>query len=124
MDIVTTVVLFAELPELQLHLDPMLDSIYITAACRVSLYIFFRRDSTVLLFSPLFDLAAVFLAIPLYMAHPTAAPASPPQVVPFFSSESDPSEEAASSSSSSTPDDSYAPADPGMENGFLSSEPI
>ena len=88
------VILFAELPKLQLHFDPVLDSIYITATCHVRYYIFFRRAFVVPLFSPLFDLVVPFLAVPLHMVHPvtpdtaplavvaTSPPASPPQIVP------------------------------------------
>ena len=127
-----TVVLFADLPELQLHFDLMLDSIYITATYRVRLYIFFLRDFAVPLFSPLFDPVAPFLAVPLHMAHPAIPsippvppPTSPPQVVPSLSSDGDPSEVADSSSTLSfTLDDSYALADPSMANGFLSSGSI
>ena len=96
MDMAAIVVLFAELPELQLHLDPVLDSIYITATCCVRLYIFFHRDFAVPLFNPLFDLVTPFLAILLHMDHtaaPPTTPTSPPQVVPSLSFESDPSEE-------------------------------
>ena len=129
MDMAAIVILFAELPKLQFHYDPVIDSLYITTTCCFRLYFFFCCDSVVPLFSPLFDPATPFLAIPLYMAHPIAPPVSPPpsppNVVPSLSSDDDPSETADSSStSSSTPDDGYAPADPSMANGFLSSKSI
>ena len=129
MDMAATAILYAELPELQFHYDPVIDSLYITATCHFHLYFFFRRGFAVPLFSPLFDPITPFLAIPLYMAHPAAPPVSPPtsppQVVPSLSSDSDPSEIAdSSSSSSSAPSNSYALADVGMANGFLSLEPI
>ena len=76
MDMATTVVLFTELLELRLHLDPMPDSIYITATCHVRLYIFFHRAFVVPLFSPLFDPVFPFLSIPLHMTHPVAPPAA------------------------------------------------
>ena len=98
------VVLFAELLELQLHYNPVIDSLYITTTCRFHLYIFFRRDFAFPLFSPLFDLASPFLTIPPHIAYPAAPPAaplvspptSPPQVVPspLLSSKSDSSKEA------------------------------
>ena len=78
IDMVATVVLFAELPEFQLHNDLVIDSLSITATCRFRLYIFFRRDFAAPLFSPLFDLASPFLAIPLHMAHLVLPPAAPP----------------------------------------------
>ena len=128
MNMAATTILFTELLKLQFHYDPMIDSLYITATYHFHLYFFFHRDFAVPLFSPLFDPAAPFLAIPLYMAHPAAPSisslASPPQLVLFLSPDGAPSEIADSSFSSSTPDDGYAPIDPGMTNGFLSSESI
>ena len=141
-------VLFIEFPELHIHLDPFIDSMYISGSCCCRLYFFFRRDFAVPLMHPLFDPAAPYIAIPLYMAHlfplptlvataalvvPVAAapvvapPASPPQQVPSFSlseEEDDPSEATSSSSSSSAPGSGYASTDAGMANGFLSSESI
>ena len=129
MDMVAIVIIIAELLELQLHFDPVIDSLYITTTCRVCLYIFFHRDFVVSLFSLLFNPAAPFLVIPLHMTHSAAPlippPTSPSQVVPSLSSDGDPSEAADSSSSpSSTLDYGYAPADLGMVNGLLSSESI
>ena len=122
-----TTIFFIEFLDLQLHNDPMFDSLYIIGACHFRLYFFSCRDFVVPPFHLLFDSAAPYIAISLQMAHlapPVApsAPASPPQVVPSLSSESDPSEDAASSSSSSTPGDGYAPINQGMTNGFLSSK--
>ena len=126
-----TTILFIEFPELQIHLNPMIDSMYITRNCHFRLYFFFRRDFVVPLSHPLFDPAAPFLAILLYMAHPTpplaalaaSPPTSPPQVVPSLSpGDDDPSEVVDSSfGSSSRPGDGYAPVEPSMANGFLSS---
>ena len=129
-----TAVLYIEFPELHIHLDPFIDSIYISGRCEFRLYFFFRRDFAVPLAHPQFDPLAPYIAIPLYMAHPfpppaaaaaAAAPpaASPPQAPSISLSEEDPSE-AVSSSSSSAPSGGYAPADAGMANGFLSSESI
>ena len=121
MDMVATAILFAELPKLQFHFNLVIDSLYIIATCCFHLYFFFHRDFVVALFSPLFDPTAPFLAIPLYMAHPAAPPISLPQLVPSLSPHSDPSQIANSSPLFSAPDDNYAPADPGMANGFRSS---
>ena len=129
-------VLFIEFPELHIHLDPFIRSMYISGSCRFQLFFFFCRDFAVLLMHPLFDPIAPYIAIPLYMAHPfrpppaatapTAPPASPPQQVPSISlsEEEDPSEATSSSSSSSAPGSGYALVDAGMANGFLSSESI
>ena len=77
MDMAVTTILF---PELQFHYDPVIDSLYITATCRFYLYFFVRPDFAVRSFSPLFDTTTPFLAIPLYMAHPIAPPASSPSL--------------------------------------------
>ena len=82
MDMAVTIILFAELPELQFHYDPVIDSLYITATCRFRLYFFFSHDFAIPLFSPLFDPATPFLAIPLHMAHPAAPPIPPPASPP------------------------------------------
>ena len=116
MDMAATVILFAELPELQFHYDFTIDSLYIIATCCFRLYFFFSRDFAAPLFSPLFDLTTAFLATPLYMAHPKAPPVSPLtsplQVVPFLSSDGVPSKIVdSSSSSSSAPNDGYNLAD-------------
>ena len=125
IDMAATTILFTELPELQFHYDPVIDSLYITATCHFRVYFFFRCDFAVPLFSPLFDPAAPFLAIPLYMAHPVGPPTSPPQLVQSLSYDSDRSKIAEPlSSSSSALDDGYAPANPGMANRFLSQESI
>ena len=68
MDVTT--ILFIEFPDLQLHYDPMFDSLYITGTCHFRLYFFFRRDSVVPFFHPLFDLATPYIAITLHVAHP------------------------------------------------------
>ena len=88
MDMAATAILFAELPELQFHYDPVIDSLYVTTTYHFHLYFFFCCDFAVPLFSPLFDPAAPFLVIPLYMAHPAATPpvsppASPPRQFPL-----------------------------------------
>ena len=80
MDMAATIILFAELPGLQLHFDTVLDSIYITATYRVRLYIFFRRAFAVPPFNYLSDPAAPFLAIPLHRAHSVAPVLVPPPV--------------------------------------------
>ena len=136
----TTGALFIEFPELHIHLDPFIDSVYISGSCHFRLYFFFRRDFVVPLMHPLFDPIALYIVIiPLYMAHPfppppavaalatPSPPASPPQQVPSISlsEEEDPSKATSSSSSSSSaPDSGYAPANAGMANGFLSLESI
>ena len=130
-----TCVLFIEFPELHIHLDPFIDSVYIFGSCHFRLYFLFCRNFAVPLMHPLFDLAAPYIAIPLYIAHllphPPAAAAvaplvSPPQQVPSISpsEEEDPSKATSSSSSSSALGSGYASADTGMVNGFLSSESI
>ena len=93
-----TAVFFIEFLGLQFHRDPIFDSLYITNTCHFRLYFFARRDFTVQLFHPLFDLAALYIVTTLHMAHPAppAAPPAlplPPQVIPSLSSESDPSED-------------------------------
>ena len=128
-------ILFIEFHDLHLHLDPVLDSVYIAGSCRFRFHFFFGRYFAVPLTHPLFDPSASYIAIPLYMAHPfpppaavavAAAPAaSPPQAPSIsFSEEEDSLEVTSSSSSSSTPGGDYTLADAGMANGFLSSESI
>ena len=124
-------VLFLEIPNMQLHYDPMFDSLYIVSSCRFCVYFFGRRDFSVPLFYPAFDPSVPYSAIPLHMAHPTpppppatpatASPTSLAQVIPniSLSSESDPSEATDSPSSSSKPDVDYTSAGPGMANCFL-----
>ena len=127
-----TFALFIELPNLQTHYDPLLDSMYILGTCCFRLYMFSYKDFAVPLHHPMFDPSAPYIAIPLHMAQlalapapapvPPPAPASPPPHV-LISSDCDPFEEAASSPSSSGSDgDSYAPASASMANGFLSSK--
>ena len=132
--VMVAMIFFAEMPEWQWHYDHAMDSLYLTVTSRVCLYIFFQLAFAVPVFSLLFDPAALFLGVLLYMAHPGPVPphqAHPPfvapQYVPQESSESDPSKMMDSSSSSSlAPDNGYTPSDPGsaslMANGFLSLE--
>ena len=140
----TTGILFIEFPELHIHLDSFIYLVYISGSCHFRLYFFFCRDFAVPLMHPLFDPAAPYIAIPLYMAHPfpsppaaaaaapvvpvaAVPPASPPQQVLSFSlseEEEDPSEATSSSSSSLAPSSGYNQADAGMANGFLSSKSI
>ena len=137
MENTATGILFIEFPDLDIHLDPFIDFVYISAgSCRFRFYFFFRRDFAALLIHPLFDPSAPYIAIPPYMAHPfspppvaaapVVPPASPPQQAPYilFSEEADPSEATSSSSSSFAPGVDYTPADASMANGFLSSESI
>ena len=117
MDMAATAILFIKFPELQFHLDSMIDSVCITGTCCFILYFFFHRDFAIPLFHPLFDPTTPFITIPVYMAHPAAPvppPASPPQVV--FSLSPDDSSEVvdSSSSSSSRPGDGYAQAELGI----------
>ena len=115
-------VLFLEFPDLHFHLDPVLDSVYIASSCRSRFYFFILRGFTVLLTHPLFNPSVLYIAIPLYMAHPFPPPAttavapatplaSPPQQVPSISLDDDNglSEATSSSSSSSAPGDGFAP---------------
>ena len=133
-----TAILFIELPEMQLHYDPMFDSLYIVGSCRFRLYLFSHRDFGIPLFHPVFDPSVPYFAMPLNVAHPApppppaapttpialvaTTPASPPQVVPgiSLSTESNPSEDSDSPSSSSRPNADYTPTEPGMANGYLS----
>ena len=115
------IILYTEVPEWQWHYDLALDSLYLMATARFRLYVFFHRAFVVPLFSLLFDPTTLYLAVPVYMAHPPAPP--PPQPVYQGSSESDRAEPMDSSSSSSgAPDDDYALADSNMANGFLLSK--
>ena len=85
------------------------------------LYVFFRYAFATPVHSPLFDPVFPYLAIPVHLAH-TLHQHPPPQPVQQVPSESNPLEEMdTSSSSSGASDDSYAPADSGMVNKFLSS---
>ena len=109
-----TGVLFIEFPEQHIHLDPFIDSVYISGSCHFRLYFFFHHNFAVPLIHPLFNPAAPHIAIPLYMAHPfpppspalapapTAPPASQPQQVLSISlsEEEDSSKDTNSSSSS------------------------
>ena len=124
-----TIVLFLEFPDVQLHYDPMFNSLYIIGSCRFCLYFFGRRDFSIPLFHPAFDPSVPYFSIPLHVAHhapPLAPAASPPtspaQVVPdpSLGSDSDPSEATNSPSSSSGPDADYTLAEPGMANSFMS----
>ena len=89
MDQVVMAILFIEFLDLQFHIDPMIDSVYITGTCcldsmyitgtcRFHLYFVFHRDFVVPLSHPLFDPAAPFIAILLYMAHLIPPPAATP----------------------------------------------
>ena len=86
-------ILFIKFHDLQFHIDSVIDSVYITGTCRFRLCFFFRRDFAVPFSHPLFDPAAPFIVIPLYMAHPVPPPAAPaatplalpPQLVPSLS---------------------------------------
>ena len=117
-----------EFPELQFHLDPEIDFMYITDTCHFHLSFFFHKDFAVPLSHPLFDPVTPFIAILVHMAHlvasPVPPPTSPPQVVASLSPDDDDPSEAADSSSNSFsgPGDGYAPAEPGMANRFLSSK--
>ena len=130
MAVMVGMAFFIEMLEWQWHYDLSLDSLYLTATSHVRLYIFFWRGFVVPIFSPFFDLAALFKGIPLCIAHLVVVPphmgqpvAAPPQPAPPSPPKSDPSEMSASSSSSN-PSDGHSPGDPGstgvMENGFLS----
>ena len=115
-------VLFVEIPDMQLHYDPMFDSLYIVGSCRFRIYFFSRGDFAVPLFHPTFDPSTPYIAFPLHVAHPAppAAPlAAPPPGFPAdpLDPESDLSE-ATGSSSSSGPDD-YAYARLGMANDYV-----
>ena len=85
MDQAATTILFIEFPDLQFHVNPVIDYVYITGTCHFHLYFFFHTDFSIPLSHPLFDPAAPFIAIPLYMAHPVpplATPAVTPPVSP------------------------------------------
>ena len=73
-------VLFIELSEMQLHYDPMFDSLYIVGSCRFQLYLFSHRDFGIPLFHPAFDPSVWYFAMPLHVAHP--APPPPPPASP------------------------------------------
>ena len=127
----TTATLFVEIPDLELHYDPMYDSLYIVGSCHFRLYLFSNRDFVAPLFHPTFDLAAPYFAIPLRVVNPVPPPApagpaallpvSPLQAVSDFSldPERDPSEASSSSSSSSGSAAGYSPARPSMANGYM-----
>ena len=76
MENVTTGVLFVEFPELHFHLDPIIDSVYITSGCHFHFYFFFSRNFVVPLSHPLFDPTTPYIAIPIYVAHPFPPPAA------------------------------------------------
>ena len=127
-----TTVLFIELPDIQLHYNPMFDSLYIVGSCHFRLYLFSHWNFSIPLFHPVFDPSVPYFAMPLHMAHPApqppaapiasvaTPPASPPQVVLdiLLSLESNPSEATDSPFSSSGPDADYTPAGPGMANSY------
>ena len=69
MDQAVTTFLFIEFPDLEFHIDPVIDSVYIICTYRFRLYFFFRKDFGVPLSHPLFDLVAPFTAIPHYTGH-------------------------------------------------------
>ena len=118
-----TIIFYVGVPEWQWHYDMALDSLYLMATARFCLYVFFHRAFATPVHSPLFDPAFPYLAILVHFMHPPAPAPPPPQPIQQVPSESDPSEEMdTSSSSSEASDDSYAPADSGMVNEFLSSE--
>ena len=95
------------------------------AIARFRLYVFFHRAFATLVHNPPFDSALPYLAIPVHLAHPPPPAPAPPQPVQQVPPESDPSEKMDSSFSSfGAFDDSYAPTDSGMVNGFLSSESV
>ena len=132
--VMAAMIFFTEMPEWHWHYDQFMVSLYLTTTSRVHLYIFFQCAFVVPVFSPIFDHAAPFLGVPLYMAHPDPVspyqeqpPTPPQQYVPQGSSKSDPSEMMDSSSTSSlAPDDEQAPGDPKSAgivlNKFLSSD--
>ena len=98
-------ILFVEILDMQLHYDPIFDSLYIVGSCRFRIYFFSDRDFAVPLFDPTFDPSTPYIAFPLHVAHPTplATPlaASPPGFpTDPLDPESDPSEATGSSSSS------------------------
>ena len=117
-----TIVLFVKIPDMQLHYDPIFNSLYIVGSCRFRIYFFCGRDFAVPLFDPAFDPSTPYIAFPLHVAHPAPPAALLAAHPPGFPAdpldpESDPSE-ATGSSSSSGPDD-YTPAGPGMANGYV-----
>ena len=117
-------------PDMQLHYDPMFDSLYIVGSCLFCLYLFSHRDFAIPLFHPAFNPSVPYFTISLHVAHPApppppaaptaTPPASPPQVLPniSLSFESDPSKAIDSPSSSSGLDTDYTPAGPSMANGY------
>ena len=128
-------ILFIEVPDIELHYDPMFNSLYIVGSCRFWLYFFSHRDFTIPFLHPAFDPSVPYFAMPLHVSHPApppppptapvapvaTPPASPPQVVLDIplNSESNPFEATYSHSSSSGLDADYTPAGPGMANGYL-----
>ena len=82
MDQAVMAILFIEFLDLQFHIDSVIDSVYITGTCHFRLFFFFCRDFAVPLYHPLFDPAAPFIAIPLYMAHPVSPPEAPAATPP------------------------------------------
>ena len=86
MDQAVMGILFIEFPDLQFYIDQVINFVYIIRACRFHLYFFFHKGFVVILFHPLFDPTAPFVAIPLYIMQPTpppatALPVSSPKVV-------------------------------------------
>ena len=77
-----TTVLFIELPEMQLHYDPMFDSLYIVGSCRFRLYLFSHRDFGIPLFHPAFDPSVPYFVMPLHVAHPAPPPPLAAPVAP------------------------------------------
>ena len=67
-------VLCLEFPDMQLHYDPMFDSLYIVGSCHFRLYLFSHRDFTIPLFHLAFDPSVPYFAIPLHVAHPARPP--------------------------------------------------
>ena len=84
-------ILFIKFPDLHLHLDPILDSVYIAGSCYFHFYFFFSRDFVIPLTHPLFDPTAPYIAIPIYMAHPFPPPAAAPATSPVASPQQVPS---------------------------------
>ena len=132
-------VLFLEFPDMQLHYDPMFDSLYTVGSCHFHLYFFSHRDFAIPLFHPGFDPSIPYFAIPLHVAHPAppqppAAPATlvafplapPPQVVLVIplGLQSDSFEPFDSPFSSSGPNAGYIPAGLSMANGYLSEQTL
>ena len=67
---------FLEIPDMQLHYDPMFDSLYIVGSYHFRLYLFSHRDFAIPPYHTAFDPAVPYFAMPLHVAHP-APPAAP-----------------------------------------------